>query len=115
MTGDSMYTQASTIVGRGPETGRDRYNTPIYGAPVSTPAPCWYTHQASSEDNATGAQFVELYLIQWPPRFYELVRGCDTVEVSPIGTFNVHGEPLYQPGGFAVEGYVRATLERVTG
>ena len=111
----TMYTEASTIVQRGPETGRDRYNKPVYGAPVRTPAPCWYAHQGSTEDNTTGAQFAETYLVQWPQSFYEAVRGCDTVEIPPIGTFAVVGEPLYQPSGFVVAGYVRATLERVTG
>ena len=115
MNPDRMYTQSSVIVGRGPETGRDRYNKPVYGAPTRVEAPCWYTHQASSEDNTTGEQRVETYLIQWPPRFWEAVRGSDTVEVPPIGTFRVQGEPLYQPNGFAVQGYVRATLERATG
>ena len=115
MSRDRMYTEKSVIVARGPETGRDRYNQPVYGAPVRIEAPCWYTHQASTEDNATGPVYAESYLIQWPARYHDAVRGADTVEVPPIGTFTVAGEPLYQPAGFVVAGYVRATLERGSG
>lgn len=110
----NLYTEASVLEARGTETGRDRYNQPVYGPPTRTTAPCWYTHKSGTEDTATGELYVTGYLIQWPPEFYGAVQGSDTV-VLDIGTFQVVGEPLFQPGGLVVEGYVQATLERTSG
>lgn len=111
----ALYTAPSVIVQQGPEVGRDRYNSPIYGPDVRTEAMCWYTHQASSEDNSSGVQTTETYMVQWPPDFYGRVRASDSIELPPIGVFHVDGEPLFQPNGFAVEGYVRANLTRTRG
>lgn len=109
-----MYTQKSILVTRGPETGRDRYNKPIYGPDVRKEAPCWYTHRSATEDTTAGEQYVTGYLIQWPPEYLGLVRGSDTVELD-IGVFEVIGQPVFQPSGFLVEGYVQANLEEVSG
>ena len=111
----NLYTVPSVIVKRGTVAGRDRYNNPVYGPDERIEAPCWHTHQASSEDNTTGVQYVETYMVQWPPEFYADVAGSDEVELPVIGTLHVVGEPLYQPSGLSVEGYCRANLERVKG
>lgn len=111
----ALYTVPSVIVTPGPVIDRDRYNSPIYGPDERVAAPCWYTHQASSEDNSSGVQTVETYMVQWPPEFYNHVEAASSIELPVIGTLYVSGEPLFQPSGFAVEGYARANLTRTRG
>lgn len=110
-----MYTETSTIVRQGPEVGRDRYNVPVYGPDVRTPAPCWYVPQASVEDVDGKEQYTDKYLVQWPPEWLDQVEASSSVELPPLGTFRVLGRPIYQPSGFVVDGYIQAYVERTTG
>lgn len=109
-----MYTETSTIVQRGEQTGTDRYGRPVYGPPQQVHAPCWYRYSTGEEDVRRGEQYTAGYFIQWPANYYALVRACDSVRLD-IGEFEIDGPPGFQPDGFAIKGYVQAKLVEATG
>ena len=111
---EGIYNQASVLVLRGEEVGRDRYNRPIYGPPAEVPAPCWFTGRTASENTESAAQYLTDYLVQWPGRFHAQVAAADAVRL-PMGTFELQGRPIYQPAGFITPDATVATVELVEG
>lgn len=111
---ERMYTETSIIVRRGAEVGTDQYGEPVYDSTLPFAAPCWYTHREMAEDDDGKDQTTSVYLIQWPPRYHSVVRGCDRI-MLPIGVFEPIGEVAYQPSGFVVEGYVQTRAREVIG
>lgn len=109
-----MFTQTCTIRRRGDAVGEDRYHSQIFGPPVEVEAPCWW-EPATTEENIISAEQYTLFVTAYLPLSYRAqVDGCDSISIDGR-TYDLVGRPQIQPDGFAVEGYVKATLREVTG
>lgn len=89
-----------------------------YGQPITLPArtkpdvPAWFEPRSSSEDVAAKDQQVDGYWLYLP--LSEDLTTAERVRVYG-GWYEVEGEPGVQPGGFIVEGFVKAALTRWRG
>lgn len=109
----SLFTETVTIEHPGGETGE--YDD--LGLPETTPSyeevvSAWYEPRSSSEDVAAKDQQVDGYWIYLPLSVTVEPQAKIQVEGD---WYEVDGEPGRQPGGFIVEGYVRAALRRIRG
>lgn len=109
-----LFSQWCAIERRGVETGRDRYNQPIYGPAEVAEVPCWWEPVSTTEDIAAAEQYTLMINLYLPPQYRPVIEGCDAVTVHGR-TYQVVGRPQVQPGGFVVDGYVKVLLEEVTG
>lgn len=120
-----LYLHAVTLVTRGAQTGRDRYNQPIYGPPRRIELKAWLEPIDGGENVAAAEQYVRGYWVTLPERaavagqledVLSLVTGADQIELPGLpGLFEVVGDVGWQQGGLVVEGYVYFKAEKVTG
>jgi len=90
----------------------DDFGNPIPGAPSDVASVAWYEPLTSRE--ASDRQIQQTYgFVVYLPLTADL-DGADAVVIEG-DEYEVVGEPQRQPGGFIVEGYLRAIVERVTG
>lgn len=110
----SLFSETVVLVKRGEKIGTDRYGRPEYGPSTRTTSPAWFEPGTATEDIAAREQYVSGYKLYLPVDAD--LTGSDAVELPGVhGEFQVDGEVGYQPGGFVVEGYQVAALQRVEG
>lgn len=98
----------------GPTGGYDGYGNPVVGPSRDESWPCWFEPRGSSEDTSAKDQQVYGYWVYLP--LGAPLRASDAVLLpGEEGSFQVIGEVARQPGGFIVEGFQKAAVERVTG
>ena len=108
----SLMTGTVTLRTRGGVSGEDRYGEPIYDPPQDVECPAWIEPRSSGENVAAREQYVFGYTLYLP--LDADLDGADVVVVYGE-EHNVIGQPGKQMGGFIVEGYQVAAVERVTG
>lgn len=109
----SLFTETVILRRRGEPTGDyDDLGNPILGPDTDTPHPAWYEVGASSESTDARDRQVWGYSLYLP-----LDAPLDSADAVVIGgvEYEVIGEPGRQPGGFIVEGYIYAAVQKVTG
>lgn len=108
----SLFTETAYLKRAGAPTGYDQYGNPIPGDPIRDATPAWWEPRTSGEQTTAQEQVTSGFWIYLPGGTD--LTAYDAVEID--GTdYEVKGDPGRQPGGFAVEGYVLAAVERVTG
>lgn len=107
----SLFSQAVTIENRTASDTPDAYGNDQYTT-SSTSGAAWYEPRASSENTAARDQVVDGLWLYLP--LGSTIRATSAVIVDGI-RYEVDGEPGRQPGGLAVEGYVKVALTRVQG
>ena len=108
----SLFTESVTLRFRGEKTGEDDYGNDVYGPPRDESWPAWWEPRTSGEDTAAREQVTSGYWLYLPDD--APLDAADAV-VLYGDEYHVDGEPGRQPGGFVVDGYIRAALTRVTG
>lgn len=110
----SLFTHTAGLRRRGAKIGEDDRGNDVFGPPTKTPTPAWWEPRESGEATVAQEQVVSGYWLYLPEGTD--LTAVDAVEL-PIGgpAYEVEGEPGHQPGGFVVEGYVKAAVRRVTG
>lgn len=105
-----MFTEQVTIRTR-EVTGTDEYGSDVYGWSETT-SPAWWEPRTSGEQTDAREQVTSGYWLYLPPG--TPLTAASQVVLDGVA-YEVDGEPGRQPGGFVVDGYVRAALKRVTG
>lgn len=108
----NLFTESVTLRRQGVVTGRDAYGNDVTGPPVESTSPAWYEPRTSGEATDARQQQVSGYWLYLP--LEASLSGVDVVVVDGVD-HEVVGDPGRQPGGFVVDGYQLAALERVTG
>lgn len=109
----SLMTETVTLRLRGAETGNyDDHGNPIYESPKDEDWAAWYEVRASTEHEDAREQQVWGFWLYMP--LGAPLAGADSVLIEGV-RYRVVGEPGRQPGGFIVEGYIRAAIEKITG
>lgn len=109
----SLFTQEVTLQMPGGPTGEyDELGNPRVNPPTTEAWPAWYEIASTTESTDAREQVVWGYTLYLP-----LEAPLDSASAVTIeGTdYEVIGEPGRQPGGFIVDGYIRAAVQRVTG
>jgi hypothetical protein len=108
----SLFTETAYLKRDGAVTGYDAYGNPVTGPPSREPSPAWWEPRTSGEQTAAQEQVTSGYWLYLPPD--KDLTAYDAVELDGVD-YEVVGEPGRQPGGFIVDGYVKAAVEKVTG
>ena len=108
----NLFTGTAVLRSRGVVTGVDGYGNDLYGPGSDEPWPAWWEPRTSGEDTAAREQYVSGYWLYLP--LGAPLTAADVVVLAGV-EYEVVGDPGAQPGGFVVEGYQLAALERVTG
>ncbi len=109
----SLFTETVILRRRGEPTGEyDDLGRPIIGPDQDEEWPAWYEVGSSSESTDARDRQVWGYVVYLP--LDAPLASADAVVIGSV-EYQVIGEPGRQPGGFIVEGYVTAAVERVTG
>ncbi|WP_417220508.1 hypothetical protein [Arthrobacter sp.] len=90
----------------------DDYGNPVIGPPRDETWPCWYEPRGSTEDTSAKDQQIYGYWVYLP--LSAPLKGADAVVVEG-DEHQVVGEPGRQPGGFIVDGFQKAAIEKVGG
>ena len=111
----SLFTETVTLHIPGEDTGeRDDFGRPIISPPRDEESPAWYEERTSTEALDAREQRVWGYWL-YLPLDAPLAAGV-TVTLPVDGVeYRVVGEPGRQSGGFIVEGYIRAAIEKASG
>lgn len=108
----SLFTEQVTLRTAGGIIGEDDYGDPIYGPPQQASVAAWWEPRGSSEDTAAAEQYVSGYWLYCP--LGTDLAGADVV-ILMGEEYQVIGQPGVQPGGYVIEGFIKAAVERVTG
>lgn len=109
----SLFTETVLLRLPGADTGeKDDFGRPIIGPPTEEPWPAWYEIGTSAESTDAREQQVWGFVLYLP---LDAPLTSDGVVVIDGVDYEVIGEPGRQPGGFIVEGYIRAAIEKVSG
>lgn len=109
----SLFTATVLLRFKGEPTGGfDDYGNPIPGPARDELWPAWYEPRSSGEDVSARDQQVYGYWVYLP--LAAPLSGADAVSIEGV-EYQVVGEPGRQPGGFIVDGFQKAAVERVTG
>lgn len=110
-----LFTETVTLHIPGGETGEyDDFGRPITSEPRDETWPAWYEERTSTEALDAREQRVWGYWL-YLPLDAPLDDGVTvTLPIDGV-TYRVVGEPGRQPGGFIVEGYIRAAIEKAAG
>lgn len=111
----SLFTETVTLhIAGGPTGGYDDLGNPVMLPPRDESHPAWYEERTSTEALDAREQRVWGYWLYLPLNA-PLDDGVTvTLPIDGI-EYRVVGEPGRQPGGFIVEGYIRAAIEKVSG
>lgn len=113
--GGMLFTETITLHEPGTPSGKnDRYGKPILDPPHDYTAPAWFELAETSENEDNAATVIDGYWIYLPDTWRRMTAQWE-VTLPGVGRFRIDGEPGYQPGGFALAGYVRARLRRARG
>ena len=112
----SLFTETVTLHVPGEPTGeKDALGRPIIGPDQTIEnQPAWYEERTSSESTDARDQRVWGYWLYLPLDAPFTDKTEVTLPVDDV-RYWVVGEPGRQPGGFIVEGYIRAAIEKRTG
>lgn len=106
-------TETVTLRFKGAPTGDyDDFGNPVPGPSTEQAWRAWYEPRSSGEDTNAKDQQVYGYWVYLP--LDAPLSGADWVVIGGV-EYHVVGEPGIQPGGFIVEGFIKAAVERVTG
>lgn len=108
----SLFTETVTLRSRGEVTGRDDYGNDIFGPPVESQWSAWTEPRTSGEDTNAREQYVSGFWVYLP--LDAPLSGADAVVIDG-DEYEVVGEPGRQPGGFTLDGFQLAAVERVSG
>ena len=109
----SLFTEEVTLRLKGEETGAyDDLGNPIIGESQDVPWPAWYEIGSGTESTDAREQQVWGYTVYLP--LDAPIGSADAILIDGV-EYEVIGEPGRQPGGFIVEGYIRAAVQRVEG
>lgn len=109
----NLMTQECILRFRGGPTGaEDDFGNPVIGPSRDETWPCWYEPRGSSEDTSAKDQQLYGYWVYLP--LTAPLKAADAI-VLEGEAHQVIGEPARQPGGFIVQGYQKAAIERATG
>ena len=109
----SLFTETVKLRMRGGATGGyDEDGNPVYAPARDVPWPAWYEIRGSTEHEDAREQQIYGFWLYLP--LEAPLAGADAVVIDGI-EYRVVGEPGRQPGGFIVDGYVRAAVGKVTG
>lgn len=101
-----LMTETVTLRFRGAPTGAvDRYGNAVIGPPRDESWAAWYEPRSSPNEEVHGFW---LYL----PLTANLSDADDVIIAG--ATYEVMGEPGRHPGGFLVDGFIKAAVEKVT-
>jgi hypothetical protein len=108
----SIFTHVVTLRFRGVVTGQDDYGNDVYGPDRDESWPAWWEPRTSGENTTAQEQVTSGYWL-----YLQLAAPLTAADAVVIDgrEYQVVGEPGRQPGGFAIDGYQKAALERVTG
>lgn len=109
----SLMTETVVLRFRGEETGGfDSRGNPIREPDRDESWPAWYEIKGSTEHEDAREQQIWGFWVYLP--LDAPLVGADAVVIDGV-EYRVVGEPGRQPGGFIVEGYIRAAVEKWTG
>jgi hypothetical protein len=108
----SLFTESVTLRLRGVKIGEDDYGNDVFGPPQNATWPAWYEPRESGEQTAAREQVSSGYWLFLP---LDAPLSAADVVILEGQPYEVVGEPGRQPGGFTLDGYQKAALERVTG
>ena len=108
----SLFTHTAYLKRAGEPGGYDDWGNPIPGEPTRDATPAWWEPRESTEAADASQQVVSGYWLYLPEDTD--LTAYDAVELAGVD-YEVQGEPGRQPGGFIVEGYVKAAVRRVAG
>lgn len=111
----NLMTESCKLVMRGAATGTfDDYGNAVYGPDSEASWPCWYEPRGSSEDTNAKDQQIHGYWVYLP--LGAPLGAADKVRLVGLpDVFEVIGETAKQPGGFIVQGFQKAAIEKVAG
>ena|SRR5690625_2986653 len=108
-----LFTETVTLNLPGEATGGyDDLGNPVVGEPRSEDWPAWYEIGTSSESTDAREQQVWGYTLFLP--LDAPLDAASSVTIAGVD-YEVIGEPGRQPGGFIVDGYIRAAVQKVSG
>lgn len=108
-----LFTETVVLNLPGEATGEyDDLGNPVVEPPRSEVWPAWYEVGSSTEATDAREQQVWGYTLYLP--LDAPLVAASSVTIAGVG-YEVIGEPGRQPGGFIVEGYIRAAVQKVTG
>ena len=107
-----LMTETVYLRTRAEGTDFDDYGNPIPGEPTDAECAAWYEPMSSREAADRQQQQTYGYVVFLP--LAADLDGADAVVIEGE-EYEVIGEPQRQPSGFIVDGYQRATVQRVTG
>jgi hypothetical protein len=106
----SLFTHQVTIRDRVLD-GEDEYGNDVYTT-VERTSPAWWEPRTSGEQTDARVQVTSGYWVYLPDG--EPLTASSQVELYGAW-YEVEGEPGWQPGGFTVDGFVKAAVTLVTG
>lgn len=109
----SLMTETVVLRFRGGESGDfDDLGNPIREPDRDESWPCWLEPRGSTEHEDAREQQIWGYWVYLPGD--APLAGADAVVYLGV-EYQVVGEPGFQPGGFLVDSYVKAAIQKWTG
>src|SRR5690625_6796562 len=106
----SLLTEIVVLRFRGEPTGEfDSRGRPILGPDRDEEWPAWYEPRGSTENVDAREQQIWGYWVYLPGD--APLSAADAVVIDGV-EYQVVGEPGRQPGGFLVDGYIQAAVQR---